>query len=1429
MKRLNIKLLVWLVVLPIVFGVGIHFLHGYQINRNAGALKAQAEEAVKHGETEEAIGLYVQYLKHRPGDRDAYGALAGLAADAAEKPNATRRELFRAYQVMEEATRRHSDLTQVRERLIDYTMKLGRFGDAMDHIDVLRQGGNGSDPKFDVKYAQCLLATGREEKAIKLLAGALGYDTARQAFSPKPGTAVHEIDAYVLLAEIFRRQTEDSKEASKIIDWMVAANPEDAKAYASRGRFLQRDKKLKEAAADLKKARELAPDDADILISAAEVEGALKNFEEAGNLLKEGLKKHPQDDRIYRTLASLALQRKNAAEALKYVEEGLEKAPGNQFLLLFRADLELQNGDIDGVRRTVAEMKSREFLPELIEYIECRILISEQQWSKASTQLEELRPLMARFPDLQLQIDMLLGQCYQSRGQPDKAMDAFRRALDANPSLLPAQLGYANALRSVGKSQQAESVLRQVQDNLATGEGPVAKTANSSVLQLAVAEEMRKADDERDWTTVDRLLEQVLASDSMSKPQEAVLEAEIALIKKDMKHARAVLSRAVKEYPKELAVWLGLINLIGQDKSSKYTVDDVLDRAEKELGPVIQLQQIRLANAVRKEGKEALAAVQKLEADSQRLTEQEQMAYLADLGNAYYRLKNYENARRCWLKVAESRPDDTKILLTLYELAQEFGNEADMDATLRAIQATHGANSSLLQFCQAEQILWKVRQKKADRKALAQARERLGKARKARPDWHEIARLSAEIAELEGRTDEAITEYQKALELGPPNPNISRRLVALLYVAGRMNEVDQAMQSMGPLASNDPLKRVAIERDLRTGKLDEALTDAKKVVDADPDNAASQLWYGQLLSRANRNSEAQEAFRAAVKKDPKLVQGWLLLIAHLSGTKQLVDAEAVIHEAEKAVPEKEQPAFLASAYEMIGDKKRSEENFLRLLEIKPGDTTVLRGLAAFYVRNNEPEKARKYLDAMLALPVASDPSASNTDRDNIAWGRRALAQVIAADGEYRSLTAALKILEGNRVNGVLPPGDVLLSATMLAKRPEYASRSRAVKLLEGVQERYTMSPDELFGLAQLYEQTGDWSKARDTVINIVAKVPGNPMLWNAFAQMLLKHNALTEAEHWIAKVEEAQPKSPAAVELRARLLAKQGKPEEAGDLLVKLLNSAPNEETRLQMTTGVVALLEEFRQPVAAEAILRKAVAEHPRATIVLASFLGRHGDLNETFSLLEESRKSHPLGMIIQAGLEVLRRRVAEADKQHFAKIDAWMKTALEAEPNSLTLRLQKAELQDIQGQSAEVVSMYRAMLNDKSLDTKQRAIVQNNLAFVLATSGNSGDVTEALQLINEAIDVLGPSSDLLDTRAICYLTQGDTRHAVEDLRAAIIDSPSPVKYIHLAMAEAKAGNKAAARTAIERAREMKFEVNELSAKERQNYEQVSRGIEGG
>jgi cellulose synthase operon protein C len=96
---------------------------------------------------------------------------------------------------------------------------------------------------------------------------------------------------------------------------------------------------------------------------------------------------------------------------------------------------------------------------------------------------------------------------------------------------------------------------------------------------------------------------------------------------------------------------------------------------------------------------------------------------------------------------------------------------------------------------------------------------------------------------------------------------------------------------------------------------------------------------------------------------------------------------------------------------------------------------------------------------------------------------------------------------------------------------------------------------------------------------------------------------------------------------------------------------------------------------------------------------------------------------------------------------------------------------------------------------------------------------------LIDKAIEELGPLPDLLDTRGIVRLAKRDAAGALEDLRLAVL-SPSAAKFLHLAAAELAAGNDAAAREALEKARESGLSQLRLSPADLDRLEELERKL---
>ncbi len=99
MRTLNLQLSAILLAITIVFGGGTYFLHGYQVQRNAGVFKREAEhfeeradEAVKKKDAKAAglayrdaiknLSLYVRLV---PNDVDAMEKLGLMTANVATR------------------------------------------------------------------------------------------------------------------------------------------------------------------------------------------------------------------------------------------------------------------------------------------------------------------------------------------------------------------------------------------------------------------------------------------------------------------------------------------------------------------------------------------------------------------------------------------------------------------------------------------------------------------------------------------------------------------------------------------------------------------------------------------------------------------------------------------------------------------------------------------------------------------------------------------------------------------------------------------------------------------------------------------------------------------------------------------------------------------------------------------------------------------------------------------------------------------------------------------------------------------------------------------------------------------------------------------------------------------------------------------------
>src|SRR5262249_31928565 len=129
-----------------------------------------------------------------------------------------------------------------------------------------------------------------------------------------------QVDTYVRLADLLRSRLNRPDAADKVMDDMVADNPDSFQARLARGSYLGKIGLLEKAAQDIGRARDaLAPGEADVLLASADRAQARGQGARARAALEEGARLHPDDFRFRLALAALEVRAGPArrAEALR--------------------------------------------------------------------------------------------------------------------------------------------------------------------------------------------------------------------------------------------------------------------------------------------------------------------------------------------------------------------------------------------------------------------------------------------------------------------------------------------------------------------------------------------------------------------------------------------------------------------------------------------------------------------------------------------------------------------------------------------------------------------------------------------------------------------------------------------------------------------------------------------------------------------------------------------------------------------------------------------------------------------------------------------------------------------------------------------------------------------------------------------------------
>ena len=1438
------RLLSILVAVVVGGAIGVFWLHRFQVARNAGSLARLARAKLAEGRTGEALALLSRYVAYRPDDREAYAEFAGLVLDRADGPGATRNDVARAYGVLETAVRRNPEDDALRRRLAAFQLRIGRFGDAREHLQILRAkadpaGGEGGPAPLDRAQVDLLLArswagTGDFEEAAALASQLVGFDLETKSFDPERTAAAGSTEAFVLLAAILEEKFEDSASADKVLAELVKSNADDPQAWLALARWHRQRGEVASAKRDVAEAGRLAPDEVEPLLAAFEIALVERDFAAARKLVDKGRAVARDDERLVRAAAALAMQQQQPDEAVKVLDEGLAALPARPTLLLMLADALLQRNDIRRVEQTIGKLK--EALgpaSPAVGLLEARVLVANQRWLQARQKLDQVRPLVAGSADLTRQVDLYLGQCHEQLGEFDEQLEANRRVLTDDPTSLAARVGAATALVAAGKPDEALREFEIVATAIPRDRLAAIPQVWNPLLQLRVSAQMKRPAAERDWSGIDGLLDTLQESAGISAGQIALLRADVLVRKGETSAATELLREAAEADPRDPQLVAALATLALRDGDAS-AARALLDDAPREMADSPPLLLLRAQIAARSPAADAGRELDAIEAGAASLPSEQAARVLSMVATVRLGLGEADAARRLWTEALAKTPDDLRLRWALFELAREGGDLDAMRTAAADIARAAGATSPQARVARAGTLIQQVRQSQAekfsrdrvaleqeltadDRRALDEARNLLIEAENDRPAWAQVQQLFADVAGLRGDLPSAIDHLQRASRMGPVNPLVVRQLVGLLYAANRFDEAQQALARIGPEGIGG-FERITAEMELRSGNIDEAVALAETSVSSDSTNTGELLWLGQLLSRSGRAERAEEVLERAVEQGPDQAETWLALFNHQVATGRRRLAEKTLDRAAGALPEPARQLVEGQGFELLGRLDDAERSYRGAVAAAPRDPAASRGLASFLVRRGRLNAAREVLRDIIAT-VDDSPSARATK----IWARRSLAQLTAEVGGYKALEQALAILEGNKgSDGKLGPDDMALEVALLAERPEPASWRRAVALLETLGRAQPLSSSQRLQLAQLRERVGRWADCREDLISLVAAPNAPPTVLGLLVERLIEHGELTSAKTWLGKLRSTNPDGPATLALEAKLAMAESDRPTAVAAARRLMPAGDVPLEHVVQLRSIARLMEDLGFPKAADKLLADYARRAPEGALDRAEFLGRQRRVDEAFDALETAWGRVPLARILQSALVVVRSQGRVPEAAVAGRVEQWFARARREDPGSVVIELLHAELLDLEGRTAEVEAAYRALLARRDLEGPQTAIVANNLAFHLARPDS---IDEAKKLIDRAILELGPHPDLLDTRGVVRLAAAETKPALTDLEEAVLD-PSPLKLLHLAHAQVANQQVVAARRSLDRAKKLGLAPDQLSPGEKTRYDLVESAL---
>ena len=721
--------------------------------------------------------------------------------------------------------------------------------------------------------------------------------------------------------------------------------------------------------------------------------------------------------------------------------------------------------------------------------------------------------------------------------------------------------------------------------------------------------------------------------------------------------------------------------------------------------------------------------------------------------------KDQALAERQLAAALEADPNYADALVLRADLAAQKGDMAAAEADYSRVIALRPAAS-------ASELL-KRGMVRMSLKKLDDARKDADTLKKWAPEHPGVAYLDGLLKLSGGDYVAAQTAFELSLSKAPDYLPVIFYLGA---VHAAQDHLEQADYYLGNYLKSAPgsaaAARLAAGVKVRRNDIEGATAVLEQAAAANPKDAVLHDLLGRIYA-SRGDPKGIEMLKEAVALQPdSAALRERLGIAMLLGGQQ-DEAQAEIDAAARLDPNSRQGKYmLVIAAMRERDFERALTQAQALQAAYPDDVTVWNLLGGIHLAMNEPKKATEAFEQALRIKPDSVAATNN------------LGQLKAGGGDVDGAVAVYRAgLEHSPGNAAISPR--LAGLLLTQKKPD-----EAVQVLADAVKANPANSALRIVLARVQYALGKKDEAAKTLQDGGDKSADLQIAAGDLA--LAKKDFPTARVHYesAAKLDD---RSAAPLFMLGQVERQDGKPEVAEK---RYRDALIREPTHQPSRTALVSLLLAQRDVAGALAVVDDAERQGQKAGYLQAL----RGDIAAVQNNREAALDAYGKALAMEDSrthrMALARAQVAYGSlKDGVATLDGW----LAKNPQDAATRHVQLNWQVMANNTDAAVQGYEELLkaNDKDV------LALNNLAMLLRGKQQA----RALELARKADGLAPKSPAVMDTLALLLMDTGDLPQARKLLEGAVEVAPkATVLQLHLAQAQAKAGDQAAARATLQK-----------------------------